>query len=109
MSERKADSPFRSAIAKAAACCPIAAGDEPLSITQYLKAVLNAVAGGAGVRVDVTPLPYQMCSKLPVVITLDEAEPRLLWYYKGMSASALADELCGLFSDLPVVTGRVSA
>ena len=55
------------------------------------------------------PLPYQPCSKLPVVIALDGKNPRLLWYYKGMSTPALADELYWLFCDLPLVTGQISA
>ena len=109
MSERKLDSHFRSAIVKAAACCPVAADNEPPGITRYLKLVLDTVVGGAGIRVDVTPLPYQPCSKLPVVITLDGEKPRLLWYYKGMPASALADELYGLFSDIPLRIKRDSA
>lgn len=109
MSESKPDSQFRSAIVKAATYCPVTAGDDPLSVTRYLKSVLDTVVGGAGVHVDVTPLPYQPCSKLPVMIALGGKDARLLWYYKGMPASALADELYGLFSDFPLLIKRVSA
>ena len=57
------------------------------------RAVLETVFHPAGIAVEVAPLAYQPCGKVPVIITLDGQDPRLLWYYKGMPAEALSEEL----------------
>ena len=93
MAEKEMRNQFRSAITAATVCCRMPVSDETSSITQYLKSLLDTALDGAGLYADVMPLPYQPCSKLPVVIALDGKNPRLLWYYKGMSTPALADEL----------------
>ena len=100
---------FKFALTAAAVCCPVEAGDDTSGIVWYLNTVLEPVFGDAGIHVDVTPVPYPPCSKLPVAITLNRQEPRLLWYHKGMSALELSDELFWLLSDLPLVTGRIPA
>ena len=92
MAEKEMRNQFRSAITAAAVCCRMPVSDETSSITQYLKSLLDAALDGAGLYADVIPLPYQPCSKLPVVIALDGKNPRLLWYYKGMSTPALAGQ-----------------
>ena len=104
MAEKEMRNQFRSAITAAAVCCRMPVSDETSSITQYLKSLLDTALDGAGLYADVMPLPYQPCSKLPVVIALDGKNPRLLWYYKGMSAPALADELYWLFCDCLLYT-----
>lgn len=109
MAEKEMRNQFRSAITAATVCCRMPVSDETSSITQYLKSLLDTALDGAGLYAEVMPLPYQPCSKLLVVIALDGKNPRLLWYYKGMSTPALADELYWLFCDLPLVTGQISA
>ena len=76
-------------------CCPVEAGEEPAGIARYVQAVLETV--------------FQPCGKVPVIITLDGQDPRLLWYYKGMPAEALSEELFWLLFDLPLVADRVPA
>ena len=95
MAEKEMRNQFRSAITAATVCCRMPVSDETSSITQYLKSLLDTALDGAGLYA--------------VVIALDGKNPRLLWYYKGMSTPALADELYWLFCDLPLVTGQISA
>ena len=76
MAEKEMRNQFRSAITAAAVCCRMPVSDETSSITQYLKSLLDAALDGAGLYADVIPLPYQPCSKLPVVIALDGKNPR---------------------------------
>lgn len=82
---------------------------EPHQYRPVLQAVLEPVFHQAGIEVDVTPLAYQTCGKVPVIITLNGKEPRLLWYHKGMSAEALSEELFWLLFDVPMVIERVPA
>lgn len=71
MAEKEMRNQFRSAITAAAVCCRMPVSDETSSITQYLKSLLDTALDGAGLYAEVMPLPYQPCSKLPVVIALD--------------------------------------
>lgn len=50
--------------------------------------------------VGVTPLPYPPAHKIPLVIEIADAEPRLLWFYHSQDSEALAEEVCGLLGDL---------
>ena len=96
-------------VPSAAVCCPVEAGEDPAGIARYVQAVLEPVFHPAGIAVEVAPLAYQPCGKVPVIITLDGQDPRLLWYYKGMPAEALSEELFWLLFDLPLVADRVPA
>ena len=84
------DSSLGVSLTVSAVCCPVEAGED-------------------GIAVEVAPLAYQPCGKVPVIITLDGQDPRLLWYYKGMPAEALSEELFWLLFDLPLVADRVPA
>ena len=103
------DSSLGFALTVSAVCCPVEAGEDPTGIARYVQAVLEPVFHPAGIAVEVAPLAYQPCGKVPVIITLDGQDPRLLWYYKGMSAAALSEELFWLLFDLPLVADRVPA
>ena len=109
MMDYKVASSFRFALSAAVVCCPFAAGDEPATITRYLKAVLDCVFVDTGIEVEIMAIPYHISSKVPVMITLSGRDPRLLWYQKGMSATALSNELFWLLSDHPLLIGRISA
>ena len=109
MNKNAMDSSLGFALTVSAVCCPVEAEENPTSIAQYVQAVLEPVFHQAGIEVDVTPLAYQTCGKVPVIITLNEKEPRLLWYHKGMSAEALSEELFWLLFDVPMVIERVPA
>lgn len=103
------DSSLGFALTVSAVCCPVEAGEDPADIARYVQAVLEPVFHQDGIEIEVTPLAYQPCGKVPVVITLGGQDPRLLWYYKGMSAAALSEELFWLLFDLPLVEDRVPA
>lgn len=103
------DSSLGFALTVSAICCPIEVEENPTGIARYVQAVLEPVFRKAGIEVDVTPLAYQPCGKVPVIITLNGGDPRLLWYHKGMSATALSEELFWLLFDLPLVTESVPA
>ena len=109
MMDYKVASSFRFALSAAVVCCPFAAGDEPATITRYLKAVLDCVFDDTGIEVEIMAIPYHISSKVPVMITHSGQEPRLLWYRKGMAAMTLSDELLWLLSDHPLITGRIPA
>ncbi len=87
--------------------CPIEASDDLYSILQHLKAVLDASFGSTGICVAVTPVPYPSCGKLPVLITLNQREHHLLWYYRNMSMPDLLDELYNLFFDVDLIPSYV--
>lgn len=103
------DSSLGVSLTVSAVCCPVEAGEDPAGIARYVQAVLEPVFHPAGIAVEVAPLAYQPCGKVPVIITLDGQDPRLLWYYKGMPAEALSEELFWLLLDLPLVADRVPA
>ena len=117
------DSSLGVSLTVSAVCCPVEAGEDPAGIARYvraavggseaidlaLRAVLEPVFHPAGIAVEVAPLAYQPCGKVPVIITLDGQDPRLLWYYKGMPAEALSEDLFWLLFDLPLVADRVPA
>ena len=105
MVKHEAVSSFQFALSVAAACCPKDADDEPAGIARLLASALQ----GIGVEVETKPIPYRIGSKVPVMITLSGRDPRLLWYQKGMSATALSNELFWLLSDHPLLIGRISA
>ena len=71
-------------------------------IIEYIKTALNVALDDVNAPMEVKILQHYHGSKIPIVITLDTQEPRLLWYYEGMSASELLDELLGLFADVPL-------
>lgn len=100
---------FKFALSVAAVCCPIEPGEDVPSILRYLKAVLDRFFDKTTICAEVQAIPYPPCSKLPVMITLNGKDPRLLWYYKGMRATDLSDELYWLLSDTYLATGHISA
>ena len=89
MVKNSMDSSLGVSLTVSAVCCPVEAGEDPAGIARYVQAVLEPVFHPAGIAVEVAPLAYQPCGKVPVIITLDGQDPRLLWYYKGMPAEAL--------------------
>lgn len=96
-------------LAAAATCCPVMAGNDPPGIARYLKTVLDMVFKSAELHVEVAPIPYQSCCKVPMQITIGSHEPKLLWYYKRMSAQEVSSELFGLLADLPLDHGIIPA
>ena len=100
---------FKFALSVAAVCCPIEPGEDVPSILRYLKAVLDRFFDKTTICAEVQAIPYPPCSKLPVMITLNGKDPRLLWYYKGMRATDLSYELYWLLSDTYLATGHISA
>ena len=109
MVKNSMDSSLGVSLTVSVVCCPVEAGEEPAGIARYVQAVLEPVFHPAGIAVEVAPLAYQPCGKVPVIITLNGGDPRLLWYHKGMSATALSEELFWLLFDLPLVTESVPA
>ena len=103
------DSSLGFALTVSAVCCPVEKEEHPAGVARYVQFVLEAVFHPAGIEVEVTPLAYQTCGKVPVIITLNGKDPRLLWYHMGMSAAALSEELYWLLFDLPLVAERVPA
>ena len=103
------DSSLGFALTVSAVCCPVEKREDPAGIARYVQAVLEPVFQTARIEVEVTPLAYQTCGKVPLIITLNGKDPRLLWYHKGMSATALSEELFWLLFDLPLVAARVPA
>lgn len=103
------DMNFRFALSVATVCCPIQPGDDLPSILRYLQAVLDRFFDKTSIHAEVEALPYPLCSKQPVMITLNGGDTRLLWYYKGMRATALSDELYWLLSDTFLCAGHISA
>ena len=109
MVKNSMDSSLGVSLTVSVVCCPVEAGEEPAGIARYVQAVLETVFHPAGIAVEVAPLAYQSCGNVPVIITLDGQDPRLLWYYKGMPAETLSEELFWLLLDLPLVADRVPA
>lgn len=100
---------LRNAITAAAASFSAEFGNGPGDVAQGLKHVLEAALADVGVEVETTPIPYHISGKMPIMITLSEQDPRLLWYRRGMSSETLSDELFWLLSDLPLLIGRIPA
>ena len=109
MVKNSMDSSLGVSLTVSVVCCPVEAGEEPAGIARYVQAVLETVFHPAGIAVEVAPLAYQPCGKVPVIITLDGQDPRLLRYYKGMPAEELSEELLWLLFDIPLVADRVPA
>ena len=65
------DSSLGVSLTVSAVCCPVEAGEDPAGIARYVQAVLEPVFHPAGIAVEVAPLAYQSCGKVPVIITLD--------------------------------------
>lgn len=103
------DMNFKFALSVATVCCPIQPGDDLPSILRYLQAVLDRFFDKTTIHAEVEALPYPNCSKQPVMITLNGRYPRLLWYYKGMHATTLSDELYWLLSDIFLGAEHISA
>lgn len=66
-----------------------------------IQGVLEIAFSNTGYSFDVQPLTYPVCSKIPLVITVNNVFQRLLWFYPQMAISELAEELSSLMSDIP--------
>ena len=92
-------------LAVALSCCnPPELGSEldGKKAAAYIEEALRVLLSNTGISVHVAPLPYPQCSKIPLVITLNGAEQRLLWFYPQMSTADLTEELEGLVCDYVV-------
>lgn len=69
-------------------------------VASYLHAVLKTMFYDESTAVSVTPLVYPQANKVPLVIEIADAEPRLLWFHPSQDNEALAEEVCGLLEDL---------
>lgn len=93
---------LRFGLAVALACCnPPETGFEldGKKAAAYIEGALRVLFSNTGISVSVAPLSYPQCSKIPLVITLNDAEQRLLWFYPQMSTADLTEELEGLVCD----------
>ena len=81
----------------------------PNQAAAFIDNVLHLLFGDSGIAVQVEPLAYPACSKIPLIITLNDAEQRLLWFYPQMSTAELSEELAGLLSDVYECALSVSA
>ena len=109
MMKNAMDNVLRFALTVSAVCCPVKAEETPDGIARDVQTVLELAFHDTGIMVEAKALPYQPCGKVPVIITLNGCNPRLLWYYKGMSATNLAEELFWLLFDLPLGSISVPA
>ena len=91
---------FKFAISVAAVCCSTEPGNTPNDNAQYVQSVLERVFDNSDLEVKVTPMAYPNSSKRPLVISINGDIHRLLWYYPGVKALALADELYDLLYDV---------
>ena len=81
----------------------------PEQAATHIGNVLELLFSDSGITAQVEPMTYPACSKIPLIITLNDAEQRLLWFYPNMTVSELAEELAGLLSDACECTLSVSA
>lgn len=95
---------FRLSIAVAIECSlqdrPQDQDFNPQSAAQYIENVLGIVFANSGRNYTVEPLPYPVCSKIPLIITCDGVDQCLFWFYphvdQGMLAYMLEDALYGI-------------
>lgn len=73
----------------------------PDKAAAHIKDVLQIAFSNTGYTFDVQPLAYPACSKIPLVITVNGDEQRLLWFYPQMPIATLAEELSSLMVDVP--------
>lgn len=93
---------LRFGLAVALSCCnpPVIGADlDGKKAAAYIEEALRVLFSNTGISVNVAPLSYPRCSKVPLVITLNDTEQRLLWFYPQMSTTDLTEELEGLVSD----------
>ena len=69
------DSSLGFALTVSAVCCPVEKEEHPAGVARYVQSVLEPVFHPAGIEVEVTPLAYQTCGKVPVIITLNGKDP----------------------------------
>ena len=81
----------------------------PDQAAAHISSVLQLLFGDSDITMQVEPMAYPICSKIPLIITLNDAEQRLLWFYPKMTTAELAEELAGLLSDVYECTLSVSA
>jgi len=81
----------------------------PTQAAEHIDNVLSLLFSDSGISTHVEPMAYPTCSKIPLIITLNDAEQRLLWFYPQMSVSELAEELAGVLSDVFECSLSVSA
>ena len=67
MVKNSMDSSLGVSLTVSAVCCPVEAGEDPAGIARYVQAVLEPVFHPAGIAVEVAPLAYQPCGKVPVI------------------------------------------
>lgn len=67
---------------------------------QFVQHILERVFDKSDLEVKVKPMAYPASSKRPLIISINGDMHRLLWYYPGMKALKLADELYGLLYDV---------
>ena len=82
---------------------------EPHQAAAHISNILQLLFEDSGITTKVEPLAYPACSKIPLIITLNDVEQRLLWFYPQMPTSELAEELAGLLSDVYECALSVSA
>ena len=100
------------AVAVAANCSNYAvpnATNTPQQAAEHIEEILDLLYHGTGIEPKVTPLVYPSSSKMPLIITLNDAVQRLLWYYPQMTIPELANELEGLLSDVSEQVLSISA
>ena len=73
----------------------------PDEAAAQIKEVLEIAFSNTGYSFDVQALTYPICSKIPLVITVNDVLQRLLWFYPQMSITELAEELSSLMFDIP--------
>ena len=81
----------------------------PDQAAAHITNVLQLLFSDSGITVRVEPMAYPVCSKIPLIITLNDAEQRLLWFYPKMTTAELAEELAGLLCDVYECALSVSA
>lgn len=82
----------------------------PSSCAAYIKTILEVVLGqGKRNVIRVEAMAYPTSSKTPLMIRIDDSEPRLLWFYPSSSTAELASDLCSLLSDAVTLSSCIPA
>ena len=94
---------FKFIVAVATACMederPPAFATTPELACRYIRGILDLALSRFGLAYDVRPMAYPVCSKIPIIISLDGIGDRLFWFYPASDNAAIAKELEGALHD----------
>ncbi len=93
---------YKFAVAVAASCCDTKVSEDMSSsqAAAYINELLSIVFSSTGVSAVAEPIRYPTSYKIPLIITVNDDEQRLLWFCAQMTISELAEALGDLLADM---------